>query len=113
MEPRQARTRIMYRTQSSAPHPDDVTEQQNHEYAGQHQHLAGLVQETQQYREMLKNLELLIQPLDLKLNDFDKEKQNFFEKHDVKILTEQNMMLFSGIGQIWKPTNPGHQKASK
>ena len=48
----------------------------------------------------MKNLELLIQPLDLKLNDFDKEKQNFFEKYDVKILTEQNLMFF-----FWNRTN--------
>ena len=36
-----------------------------------------------------KNLELLIQPPDQKLNDFDKEKQNIYEKYDVKKKTEQ------------------------
>ena len=33
-----------------ALHPEDVTQQQNQEDAGPHQHLTGLVQETQQYR---------------------------------------------------------------
>ena len=35
-----------------APHSEDVTHQQNQENAGRHQHLTGLVQETQQ-RKML------------------------------------------------------------
>ena len=32
-----------------APHSEDVTQQQSHEYAGLHKHLIGLAQETQQY----------------------------------------------------------------
>ena len=34
------------------------------------------------------------QPLDQKLIDFHKEKQNFFEKHDVTKMTEQTLMLY-------------------
>ena len=41
----------------------------------------------------MKNLELLIQPLDHKLNDFDKEKQKFYEKYEIKIMTEQDLMF--------------------
>ena len=37
-----------------AQHVEDVTQQQSHEYAGLHQHLTGLVQETQQYREVFE-----------------------------------------------------------
>ena len=37
-----------------APHQEDVTQQQSQEYAGQHQHMAGLVQETQQHRAMFE-----------------------------------------------------------
>ena len=36
----------------------------------------------------LKNVELLIQALDQKLIDFDKEKQNVYEKYDVTIMTK-------------------------
>ena len=39
-----------------APHSEDVTQQQSQDYAGLHQHLTGLDQETQ---KVLKNLELL------------------------------------------------------
>ena len=42
----------------------------------------------------LKNLELLNQPLDQKLIDFDKEKKNFYGKYDVTIMTERNVMLY-------------------
>ena len=38
----------------------------------------------------LKNLELLKQPLDQKLIDFDEEKKNFHEKYDAKVTTEKN-----------------------
>ena len=55
----------------------------------------------------MKNLELLIQPLDHKLNDFDKEKQNFYEKYEIKIMTEQDLMfILIGFGQTWNPMNP-------
>ena len=37
-----------------ALHSEDVTQQQCQEYAGQHQHLTGLVHETQQYIEMFE-----------------------------------------------------------
>ena len=40
------------------------------------------------------SLELFNQPLDQKLIDFDKEKQNFYEKYDVTSMTEQNLMLY-------------------
>ena len=61
----------------------------------------------------LNNLELLNQPLDQTLIDFDKENQNSYEKYHVTIMTERKLMLqFEGIGQTWNPTNPGHHKAS-
>ena len=45
---------------------------------------------------------------------FDKEKQNFYEKYDVTIMTQRKLMPhYKGIGQTWNPTSPGHQKASK
>ena len=41
-----------------------------------HQHLTGLDQETQKYREMIEESQSLNQPLDHKLPDFDEEKKN-------------------------------------
>ena len=35
-----------------ALHQEDVTQQQNQEYAAPHEHLTGLVQETQQHRDI-------------------------------------------------------------
>ena len=35
-----------------ALHAEDVSQRQNQEYAGLHQHLTGLVQKTQHHREM-------------------------------------------------------------
>ena len=50
----------------------------------------------------LENLELLIQPLDQKLIDYDKEKQHLHEKKDVTKRTERNMMFCGeGRGKIW------------
>ena len=37
-----------------ALHSEDVTQQHSQEYAGLHQHLTGVVQETQRYRELLE-----------------------------------------------------------
>ena len=55
----------------------------------------------------LKNLELPSQPLDQKLNDFDKEKQNIYEKYDSKRMQKQDLTLYSeGIAQNWNPVNP-------
>ena len=49
----------------------------------------------------MKNLELLIQPLDQKLNDFDEEKQNFYEKYDSTIMPEQDLRLnYKGLGNL-------------
>ena len=45
-------------------------------------------------RDVLKNLELLNEPLDQKLIDFDQENQNFYEKYDVTMMTEQILMLY-------------------
>ena len=42
----------------------------------------------------MKNLELLNQPLDQKLIDFDEGKKNFHEKYDANTMTEQNSRLF-------------------
>ena len=50
METRPASVRLTYRTQSSRT-TSDVTQHQSQEYAGLHQHLTGLVPETQQYRD--------------------------------------------------------------
>ena len=48
------------------------------------------------------------------MNDFDTEKQHFCEKYDVKIMTEQKLMLYhQGIGQTWNPTNPEHHNTCK
>ena len=71
------------------------------EYAGLQKHLTRLVQETQQYREMFdESRATQSQPLDQNLNDFDKDNQNFCEKYGVKIMTEQQLMLYDkGIGQ--------------
>ena len=41
----------------------------------------------------LKNLELLNQSPDQTLIEFGKDKQNFHEKYDVTIMTEQNVKL--------------------
>ena len=50
----------------------------------------------------LTNLELLIQPLDPKLNDFNEDKNNFDDYNDATTATEQMLMLQSQrIGQIW------------
>ena len=50
----------------------------------------------------LTNLELLIQPLDPKLNDFNEDKNNFYDNNDATTATEQMLMLQSQrIGQIW------------
>ena len=65
-------------------HSEDDKQQQGQEDTGLHQHLTGLVQRHSNIERSLKNLELLIQPLDQKLNAFDKEKQNFSEKYDIK-----------------------------
>ena len=60
-------------------------------------------------KNCLKNLEPLVQPLDQKLKDLDKEKQNFHDKH-----AEQDLMLYaSGIGQIWNSMNPKPQNTSR
>ena len=37
-----------------ALHAEDFTQEISQEYTGQHQHLTGLVQETQQFREMFE-----------------------------------------------------------
>ena len=59
-----------------ALHSEDVTQQQSQEDAGLHQHFNRLGSgNTAISRDVWKNLELLNQPLKLKLNDFDKEKQ--------------------------------------
>ena len=46
--------------------------------------------------------------------DFDKEKQNFHDKFDAQIMTEQNWMLYDyGIAQTWNPMDPEPQKTSE
>ena len=50
----------------------------------------------------LTNLELLIQPLDPKLNDFNENKNSFYENNDTTTATQQMLMLQSQrTGQIW------------
>ena len=58
-----------------------------------------MVQETQQYREMIL-LELPNRLLDQKLIDFHEEKQNFYEKYDVIIMTEPKESDRPGVAQI-------------
>ena len=77
-----------------ALHEEDVTQQQNQEHAGLHQRWTGMVKETQQYREMFEESRAALnQPFDQKCIDFDKEKQNFYEKYDVTVMTERKLML--------------------
>ena len=45
---------VQNRLSFHALHLEDVTQQHNQEYPGLHQHLTGLVQETQHFREMLE-----------------------------------------------------------
>ena len=62
----------------------------------------------------MQNLELLVQPLDQKLHDFDKEKQNLYDQYDIKNkMTEQDLMLHQGIGHTRNPMYPEPQKTSK
>ena len=54
----------------------------------------------------LKNIELLNQPLDLQLIDFDEKRKNSCEQYDVTIMREHNLVLFySGHWQTWNPYN--------
>ena len=70
--------------------------------------------DTAMSRNVLKNLELPSQPLDQKLKDFDKEKQNIDEKYDSKRMQKQDSTLYSeGIAQNCNPVNPEPQKSSR
>ena len=95
-----------------ALHSEDVTQQQYQEYAGLHQHLTRLVQETQQYREMFEEslaTQSAARPEIDGLRQREAELLREVRRHsnDSKI----QCSVFSGIGQTWSPTNPGYQKA--
>ena len=72
---------------------DDASQQPNQEYAGLYQHLTGLVQETQQNRDVWRISNCSIWLLDQKSIDFDEERENSYDKYDVKLLKEQNLRL--------------------
>ena len=82
------------RTEVSLPalHAEDVSQRQNQYCAALHQHLTGLVQETQQYREMFEE-SLLNWPLDQKLIDFEEERKNSNEKSDATMMTAKSEAL--------------------
>ena len=61
----------------------------------------------------LKKLELLNRLLDQKLIDIDDGTNNFYERYDVKIMTEQQFMCyFQESGKPGISPNPEHQKDS-
>ena len=68
---------------------EDSTQQQSQEHVGPHQHLTGLFGAHSHIEKCLKNLELLIQPLDQKLIEFDEEKKNSCVKYEVTKMTGQ------------------------
>ena len=76
-----------------APYSDDVAKQQNQEYAGVHQDLTGLVQETRQNRHNVSRISNCSVG-SRKLIDFDEERKNSHEKYDVTIVTERNLMFY-------------------
>ena len=61
-----------------ALHLEDFTQQQNQEDAGPHQHLTGLVQETQQYREMFES-RAAQSAAGPEIDRLREEKKNFYE----------------------------------
>ena len=72
---------------------DDASQQPNQEYAGLYQHLTGLVQDTQQHRDVWRISNWKNWLLDQKSIDFDEERENSYDKYDVKLLKEQNLRL--------------------
>ena len=62
------------------------------EYAGQHLS-TDFFRTHSNIERCLKNLELLNEPLNKKLIDFDKEKQNFYDKCDVSKNDRENIQV--------------------
>ena len=95
-----------------ALHADDVSQHQTPEHAGLHQHLTGLVQETQQYREMFEDSRTYQSAAGPDIDRL-RRRENSCEKYDVKNNERANSGVnCSGIGQTWSLKNPGHQKDS-
>ena len=76
-----------------ALYADDASQQPNQEYAGLYQHLSGLVQDTQKHRDVWRISNWKNWLLDQKSIDFDEERENSYDKYDVKLLKEQNLRL--------------------
>ena len=78
-------------------HQGDLTQHQSQENAGPHSHLTGLVQETQQYREMFEETRAAISAAGPAIERL-RQKQNFYEKYVFKIVPLQDLMLFDTSG---------------
>ena len=85
-----------------ALHADDVSQHQTPEHAGLHQHLTGLVQETQQYREMFEDSRTYQSAAGPDIDRL-RRRENSCEKYDVK----NNERANPGRSNIKESGRPG------
>ena len=76
-----------------ALHSEDVTQQQNQEYAGLHRHLTGFVQDTQQYRKMFEDSRAAQSAAGREIDRL-RRREAELQREVRRYMTEQNLRFF-------------------
>ena len=91
-----------------ALHVKYVSQQQNHEYAGLHQHLTRSVHETQQYRDMFEESRTARSATGPEIDRLRRRAKELLR--EVRRQTNERANVDKGIGCTWTLRNPRHQK---